>query len=1718
MKTKLFSFKLLLLIVLSVFSNQAWGQTNPTAQSLPYTFTGMTSGDTALPIGMAMHRFGTTAGTIPSTRTTNVANGDLPISNAIGSGGWWNETNNGISLLASGSNAAGALVVAINTTGKIGINVSWKAGTILQQTNYDNSIALQYRIGTTGTWNNVGTTSTYSTQGKEIGDISALFTEQLPVSAENQSVVQVRWIYWSSNGSSGSRDRINIDEINITGGTTSSSSLAVTGTTAHGATCLGVAATKQTYTITNSGGVAATGIAVASSNPEFVVSNLSSTSIAANGGTATYDVTFTPTTAGGRTATINITSTESATASSSLTGTGTAPVTAVATTNAATAITTSTATLNGNAVFGVCPSTTGKGFVISRTSDNATPTVGGTGVTNRTVTLGSAGNYTYAESVLIPATSYSYRAYVYDGTTYTYGAVQTFSTLTPTANDLCADAISLVANDPAISGTFVNATASPSPFTGSTKDVWYKFTPLCNGKFTFNLSAYSGQAQLYLYASCGTATHIQSVAGVSSNNELTTNNPLVSGTTYYLRLTASNVQAEASTFNISVNNQITINVQPTNQTASVGATATFSTSAPANATEGSSYQWQFSTDNGANWANVVGGTTNATGNQYTTPATTIGMNGYLYRVVITNGTCSTVTSNAAKLTVVKQSSVSDIFRSKQTGAWNIAGSWESFSNGEWIDATLIPSNTAGTITIRTGHTINVTNSLTADQVVVEQGGILDTTTGSLTISNGAGDDLIVNGTLRQTGATTTLTVNAGATVVFNANSLYESYKTTIYPPSATWHVTSTCEIKGSPTSINSGQFNQTFGNLTFDMTPTTNMNFSATTTSFKVVGTMDVKNTGSYALCLNFNVTNAKNYEVGNLIVRGTSELQLSNRNGSTTTGLTNLKITGDLTLEDNSILAFGKGTSDGPDYFSGKPARSIINLGGHLNASTGSSLITGGINDSYGVIEFANTAEKNLSILNPNSNSILFEVLAGSKVKLTNNITLGDFNGFDIEGEFDLGTHEIVGTNGGFNYFYNYADSTLKIAHPEGIGLLENGAYPTTGAVRVDANEAYTYDIDANYVYYGTANQITGTGLPEIVKNLTINNTGAANNNEVTLTGALGLSKDLKVTSGIFNINDKEVVGNMNSTGSDITVSSTATLKIGGTRSFPLDFTTIHLDGGSLVDYAGAAQSIANANVTGYTNIPAYSNLQISGTGVKTAIGKTVVNNLVTVASAELKLPETANNVTSNILEAKQGIHNTGGTVTFENNAILMQDAEATNTGDIILNRKATVPSAQYNIWSSPVASQDLYALYGAAGAVPAGTVMEYITKTDLFKPMPAGSLSVKAKAYSAKGLANNASNAVTAVFKGVPNNADIQIPLSVEGNRFNAVGNPYPSNLDLNVLYQNNVSNNPSGIKNITNLIRFWDNTGNTILNQQGAGYYVNQYAIYNLDAGIGVPGTAATNGDQAKIPDGIVKPGQGFIVRANTSGDHKLWFNNSQRLASAHANTPYYKNSSNKDRFWLALETPGGIVNTIAIAYNDLATNNNDIYDTSILDANNSDLFYSLSDNQYKQAIQSRKGGFVDTDVVKLGAKYYKAGTHKIKVIKKDGVFEGGQNIYLHDKVLNKYIDLATEAYSFDASASSNDTRFEIVYKPGAVLGAEDAQSKDAVVVYKTSDAFVVLSKADAITKVELYDMNGRLIQVNDKAAKEQKLSHQTLSNGAYLLKISRGQNVEVKKVLK
>jgi hypothetical protein len=90
----------------------------------------------------------------------------------------------------------------------------------------------------------------------------------------------------------------------------------------------------------------------------------------------------------------------------------------------------------------------------------------------------------------------------------------------------------------------------------------------------------------------------------------------------------------------------TITTDPTGQTVTEGSAAEFSVTATADNGE-LTYQWQQSTDNGQNWADISG----ANAASYTTAATTTDMSGNQYRCVVKSAGGVSVISQAATLTV-----------------------------------------------------------------------------------------------------------------------------------------------------------------------------------------------------------------------------------------------------------------------------------------------------------------------------------------------------------------------------------------------------------------------------------------------------------------------------------------------------------------------------------------------------------------------------------------------------------------------------------------------------------------------------------------------------------------------------------------------------------------------------------------------------------------------------------------------------------------------------------------------------------------------------------------------------------------------------------------------------------------------------------------------------------------------------------------------------------
>jgi hypothetical protein len=162
----------------------------------------------------------------------------------------------------------------------------------------------------------------------------------------------------------------------------------------------------------------------------------------------------------------------------------------------------------------------------------------------------------------------------------------------------------------------------------------------------------------------------------------------------------------------------------------------------------------------------------------------------------------------------------DDYRSKQSGNWNSTASWERYDGTNWIDATASPTSVNGVITVRNAHTISITENITYDQVIVEQGGQVTVASGiTTTLNNGTGMDLVVNGTWLNQGGTWTTTGTAW--IVSSTGTFIHNTASGISTPlnSATLDTTSTFIYLGSsslrPAISVSGR---TYGNLRFEST------------------------------------------------------------------------------------------------------------------------------------------------------------------------------------------------------------------------------------------------------------------------------------------------------------------------------------------------------------------------------------------------------------------------------------------------------------------------------------------------------------------------------------------------------------------------------------------------------------------------------------------------------------------------------------------------------------------------------------------------------------------------------------------------------------------------------------------------------------------------------------------------------------------------------------
>ncbi len=513
---------------------------------------------------------------------------------------------------------------------------------------------------------------------------------------------------------------------------------------------------------------------------------------------------------------------------------------------------------------------------------------------------------------------------------------------------------------------------------------------------------------------------------------------------------------------------------------------------------------------------------------------------------------------STKPTTVK-AAVAGEYRSKASGNWSTLATWEKYNGSAWLAATTAPVASDNIITIQNGHTVTVTANVSADQIVIESGGRLNVNASrTLTIANGTGTDLINNGTVGNTGV---ISLGSGSTIAHAAGGTYIHSQNAGTIPTATWSATSNCNITGV-TSTMPANIAQNFGNLTWSCASQgANMAFNQ---NMNIQGTFTVTSTGSRYLGLTNNTTSRTFSIAGNLNQTGgdfratnssgggtitvSGDLNLSGSTSSWFTltsgsGACNMTINGNLNISNgvfwtnedvNACTLTINGDfnlTDGIFIGTDNSGAATVNLGGNLN-------ISGNTATSYCILTSgsgAATANVSGNVSVTGGNLLLTESTNNGNLNVTGNYTYTGgfvwedaaatigvitFNGSAMQTcisttdifntvNFVINNNAYVQMATGSDYLNGSGSFTLSSGGKLGIRSADGiSASGTNGHIRVTGSRSY--NTAADYIYNGSAAQVSGDGLPSTTRNLTIDNASG-----VTLSNSTGASGTLSFVTG---------------------------------------------------------------------------------------------------------------------------------------------------------------------------------------------------------------------------------------------------------------------------------------------------------------------------------------------------------------------------------------------------------------------------------------------------------------------------------------------------------------------------------------------------------------------------------------------------------------------------
>ncbi|MFN5794227.1 MAG: autotransporter-associated beta strand repeat-containing protein, partial [Bacteroidota bacterium] len=540
-----------------------------------------------------------------------------------------------------------------------------------------------------------------------------------------------------------------------------------------------------------------------------------------------------------------------------------------------------------------------------------------------------------------------------------------------------------------------------------------------------------------------------------------------------------------------------------------------------------SYSW----DGSFNYttADVVGTQTNMLLNIYDPNAPNIGWTEYPSSSAAANVLTVTTGPSTGSLNnsdITGRKDVPLYYRSIASGDWSDVTKWESSTDPAFISpaptspVAAAPNNinSAG-IQIRNTHTIIVAGSIAADDLDVQTGGVLTVdAAGNFAIVNGfAATDFTINGTfnvnntttlasgsstvLNSVWNTTSASLSSLGNLLANSSAVYTHNVNGGTIPTATWSAGTTVIISGITNTAPTG-LSQNFYDVEWNC-PTQSAAIQLSSNPITTIqNNLTITNTGSPVndLRLYSGASGGTTNIGGNLTING-GRLGLSNggvSNAATvvvnvsgnvningglltftgtttqTANLNTLNITGNLTLNGGNVNFNSTGFVTSGNQ--------TLNLSGNLDIQNGQilrSVATTSCVFRFNKVSGTQNYSATIPSTSLSTNQIVWEVGNSStepELVLNSPFIIKNGSTFSVKNNATLncGASSYVGDDAGGTTFTLESDATIKTANTDGI-VLNTGI--NLGSVR--SGLARNFSSNANYIYNGTLNQVTGTGLP---------------------------------------------------------------------------------------------------------------------------------------------------------------------------------------------------------------------------------------------------------------------------------------------------------------------------------------------------------------------------------------------------------------------------------------------------------------------------------------------------------------------------------------------------------------------------------------------------------------------------------------------------------------